>query len=237
VQPWAVIDRADSPDGVLELRRRGTRDFLITVAGRVLMSSAAQRSERALAELACGPLADRSAPRLLIGGLGMGITLRAALDSLPCSARVFVAELHPTVVGWCRGPLAELTDGAVDDPRVEVLLEDVAAVIRRASAARASYDAILLDLFAGPHAGSDGRADPFYGSRALTTTRRALTDEGVLGVWAEAPDAAFERRLAAAGFAVTLSRPGRGGLRHAVYLARPARTGRGGSGRPTTAAD
>lgn len=221
MRPWEIVARADSSAGPLELRRRGPRDFLITVSGRVLMNSAAQRSEAALAELACAGLASRRSPRVLIGGLGMGITLRSALDALPSSAHVVVAELNAAVVAWCRGPLAELCERALEDPRVEVVVADVAALIQRASRGEPRYDAILLDLYAGPAGASTPRGDPFYGARALARTRAALARGGVFAVWAEAPDAAFAKRLAAAGFAVSQRRPGRGGLRHVVYLARP----------------
>jgi len=176
------------------------------------MTSAAHRSESALAELALSRLVSLRAPRVLIGGLGMGFTLRAALDRLPPDARVTVAELHGCVVSWCRGPLAGLTAAATDDPRVRVELGDVAEVMQPG----APYDAILLDLFAGPsHPGHD---DPQFGDAALGRVRRALAPAGVFAVWSEQPDIAFERRLAAAGFEVERRRPGRGGRRHAVTL-------------------
>ena len=218
-RPWEILDRADSPEGPLELRRRGEGDFLITLAGRVLMNSAAHRSEWALAELACARLVGRAAPRVLVGGLGMGLTLRAALDALPGRAVVVVAELHPIIVDWCRGPLADLTDRAVEDARVEVALADVAAMIRAAARGGDRYDAILLDLYEGPRAGGGRGEEPFYGARALAATRSALTRGGVFGVWAESPDAGFEKRLRASGFEVGRRRPGRGGLRHVVYVA------------------
>ena len=105
-QPWHTIEKIDKEDNVLELRRRGDRDFLLLVNGRVLMNSSANRSEVTLGEHACKLVADRPSPRVLIGGLGMGFTLRAALDVLPASAQIVVAELNPVVVEWCRGPLA-----------------------------------------------------------------------------------------------------------------------------------
>jgi len=219
MRPWETLDRVDSPDGPLELRRRGERDFLITLAGRVLMNSSAHRSEAALAELACAGLTASKVPRVLISGLGMGLTLRAALDVLPAAATVVVAELNPAVVDWCRGPLAELTASAVDDARVAIALQDVAAVVRAAAQRGPRFDAILLDLYEGPATGAAGREDRFFGERALAVTRSALTRGGVFGVWAERPDAGFEKRLAAAGFRVEMSRPGRGGLRHAIYAA------------------
>jgi spermidine synthase len=131
--PWQTIDKVETPDGVLELRKRGERDFLILIGSRVLMNSAANRSELALGDLAGRAVAERPAPRVLIGGLGMGLTLRAALDALPASARVIVAELNPVVADWCRGPLAGLTRSVVGDPRVEVVIGDVSAAIARAA--------------------------------------------------------------------------------------------------------
>jgi len=220
-QPWKTIDKKETPDGVLELRQRGERDFLILINGRVLMNSSANRSELALGVLACSAVADRNAPRVLIGGLGMALTLRAALNALPTSARVVIAELNPAAVDWCRGPLAQLTDCAVDDPRVSVVLDDVARVIRTAAeSVGEKFDAIVIDLYEGPHAKTDSRNDPFYGSIALRNARNALVPGGVFGVWGEAPDRAFEKRLEAAGFLFERLRPGRGGLRHVVYLAR-----------------
>jgi spermidine synthase len=219
-QPWQTIDKADTPDGVLELRKRGDRDFMILINNRVLMNSSANRSEIALGELACGKVATPPRPRVLIGGLGMGLTLRAALDALLATAQVVVAELNPVMVTWCRGPLAGITRSAVDDPRVTVVIDDVAAMIARAARPGAEkLDAIIIDLYEGPGASSDALLDPFYGSRALKTTAAALSPGGVFAVWGESPDAAFEMRLAAAGFTVERQRPGRGGLRHVVHVA------------------
>lgn len=217
-RPWETLERVETVHGVLELRRRGERDFLILVDGRVLMNASARRSEIALGELAGRSVADRPRPRVLIGGLGMAITLRAALDSLPADARVAVAEIEPVVEAWCRGPLARLTDGAVFDPRVEVEVADVADVIERAAVG--AFDCIALDLFEGP-AERSGKADPLFGPKALAAARRALAPDGVYAVWSEKPGSAFEKRLARAGFSFECKRPGRGGLRHAVYLAQP----------------
>ena len=221
VQPWQVVESVETEAGRLELCRRGERDFLITIGGRVLMNSAARRSEEALAAIACTPLARRAGARILIGGLGMGITLRVALDTLARDARIVVAELHATVVEWCRGPLAAITDGAVDDPRVRVECGDVAEVIARAAqgSGRARFDAILLDLYEGPREANRDRGNAFYGAAALATARRALAPGGRLAVWAEDPDTAFERRLRRTGFDVEAHRAGRGGRRHVVYAA------------------
>jgi spermidine synthase len=216
VRSWETLDAADSPDGRLELRRRGESDFLIMLAGRVLMNSAARRSEEALAREVCARLPQQQAPRVLVGGLGMGLTLRTALDDLPADARVTVAELNSVVVDWCRGPLAALNARAVEDPRVAVVIADVAELIRNPRAQR--FDAIAIDLYEGPSGGRDSD-EPFYGRRALGETREALVPGGVFGVWAERSDPGFEKRLRAAGFAFDRSRPGHGGLRHVVYTA------------------
>src|SRR5262245_43862026 len=118
-------------DGLLELRQRGESDFMILIGGRVLMTSMITSSELALAERGCALVADRPAPRVLIGGLGLGFTLRAALDALPSSAQVVVSELNPKVAEWCRGPAAELTNHAASDPRVRIAVGDVMNEIRR----------------------------------------------------------------------------------------------------------
>lgn len=215
-RPWQTVARVATPEGALELRQRGPRDFLITIAGRVLMTSQARRSEEALATL---PLRDRPPPvrrAVLLGGLGMGYTLRAALDVLPAEARVTVVELNADVVAWCRGPLGVLTDRAVDDPRVTSSIGDVADAIARAPAG--AFDAIVLDLYEGPHAATQPHDDPVYGAAALGRAHRALAPGGVLAVWSEEPDAGFERRLALARFRVEKHRVGRGGRAHVVYL-------------------
>ena len=214
-RPWQTLATAPTGEGTLELRRRGDDEFLIVIAGRVLMNSASRRSEEALATLACGHLKTAAAPRVLIGGLGMAFTLRAALDCLPPAARVVVAELNPDILAWCKGPLAASTASAVLDPRVTVQLGDVAHVI--ASAPPASYDAIVLDLYEGPHAATQRADDPFYGAAALERQHRALRPGGMLAVWSEDADATFARRMAS-GFAVTTHRIGGGGRRHVVYL-------------------
>jgi spermidine synthase len=216
--PWKTVDRCTiAAEGILELRQRGTADFLITLDARVLMNSSAQLSEMALGRLGCRGLMTRPAPRVLVGGLGMGITLRATLDALPGAARVVVAELNPRILDWCLGPLARLTAGAASDPRVTVEIVDVAELIRRAAAE--SLDAVILDLYRGPHPRTDRRHDPIYGSLAIARTRRALKPGGTFAVWGENPDSGFEARLVAGGFAVRCERPGRGGYRHAVWVA------------------
>ncbi len=216
-QPWKTIESISTTDGVLELRQRGERDFLIKLGTQVLMNSAANRSEVALGRIACSHLRQQAFPRVLLGGLGMGFTLKAALDTLPATARVIVAEINPVVLKWCRGPLAGLTQGAVSDARVNVEIADVTDLIRKAAE---GFDAIILDLYTGPHAASHKRDDPFYGSRAIEWTRTALKPGGVFAVWGENYDSAFDKRLCRAGFRVSTSRPGHGGLRHIVYVAK-----------------
>jgi spermidine synthase len=213
-RPWQTLATVPTREGALELRRRGDDEFLIVIAGRVLMTSAARRSEEALSTLALAKVIP--ARRILIGGLGMGFTLRAALDQLPEGARVDVAELNPDVVAWCRGPMASLTASAVSDPRVTILVDDVAKVIT--AAPPATYDAILLDLYEGPNAATQTGNDPFYGTRALARSHAALRPGGVLAVWSEDPDAAFAKRLTVGGFTVETHREGRGGRTHVVYL-------------------
>jgi spermidine synthase len=226
-RPWQTLDRVDTPEGLLELRQRGERDFVITVAGRVLMNSALHLTEDAAAGIACKEIADRPHPQVLIGGLGMGFTLRAALDALPRRARVTVAEITPAVVRWCRGPLAHLTNDALADRRVTIRIEDVAATLAHAarSGGEDRFDAIILDLYEGPRGGSQAKQDPLWGDEALRTTRDALQPGGVLTVWSEDPDPSFPRRLRLAGFEVEKRRPGKGGPRHAVYVAHPTRSG------------
>jgi len=216
--PWKILDRFITEDeGVLELRQRGKGDYLITVGSQVLMNSKAQRSEMALGKLGCQGLLQHPRPRVLVGGLGMAITLRAVLDALPDTARVVVAELNPKIHEWCRGPLSELTGGAANDSRVTMKIADVAELIKQSG--NENFDAIILDLYRGPHPQTDRLNDPIYGSRAIKYTDNALKPGGIFAVWGETPDQGFENRLSAAGFTVRCARPGKGGYRHAVWVA------------------
>lgn len=233
LRPLELVATVSTKEGELQLRRRAPDEFLITIDGRVLMSSADRRSEQAVATLACERLAGRAAPRVLIGGLGMAYTVRAALDALPPEAHVTVAELTADVETWCRGPLAPLTGGAVLDPRVRVVIDDVERVI--AGAPPGAYDAIVLDLYEGPHAVA--RSDePFYGRSALARSYAALSAGGVLAIWSEDVNTGFQRRLMDAGFVTSVHHPG-GKRAYGVYLAvRPTerREGPGRSrGRPS----
>jgi spermidine synthase len=220
-QPWKIIECTTTDEGPLELRQRGEQDFLITIGSQILMNSLSNRSEIVLGQRGCEHLKESLHPRVLVGGLGMAITLRAVLDTLPATAQVVVAELNPTVVEWCHGPLAPLTQGAVSDPRVTVEIGDVAGLIRRTAVngGEARFDAIVLDLYRGPHAKTHHSDDPLYGSRAIENMRAALKPCGTVAVWGENYDESFDKRLQSAGFTVTTERPGRGGFRHAVFLA------------------
>lgn len=220
-QPWKTIDSVSTGDGLLELRQRGARDFLITIGSQVLMNSMANRSEMVLGQLGCGQLADMASARVLVGGLGMGYTLKAVLDVLPATAQVVVAELNRTVYEWCLGPLAALTGNAAQDPRVKVEICDVAQRIRRSAVdgGDGRFDVIVLDLYRGPHAKTDHHGDPLYGSRAIENMRAALKPCGTVAVWGEQYDEGFDKRLKSGGFTVDTTRPGHGGLRHVVFLA------------------
>jgi spermidine synthase len=221
VLPRILLATAPIPGGgELRLVRRGG-DFVIMAGTTELMSSRAGGSEAAMAELALARLGGRHAPSLLVGGLGMGFTLRAALARLPASGRIEVAELVPAVIAWAKGPLAQMFGGSLDDPRVSLFEGDVAA---RIGAASGAYDAVLLDVDNGPDGLSRMGNDGLYGRAGLAAARRALTPGGILAVWSSGPDAAFTGRLADAGFAVeTVSARAHGrsgGHRHVIWLAR-----------------
>jgi len=214
---WTTIATAELDDADLVLQQRGD-DFLIWFDGRVLMKSFSRGSEEQLARLAVAGVLDRATPRVLIGGLGMGFTLRAALDALPVAARVVIAELNRVIVDWCEGPLAAAAGHALADPRVELALGDVAELI--AGAAPGSLDAIILDLYEGPFDEHQGRTDPFYSAGALARQRQALAPGGMLAVWAEAEDAPYAARLATAGFEVGVHPIPSGAECHVVYVGR-----------------
>ena len=199
------------------------RDFMILLRRDELMSTRMRGSEEALAVQTIARLGERKAPRLLIGGYGMGFTLRAALAALDDKAHVTVAELVPEIVEWARGPMAELTAGCLDDPRVSLVLQDVADAI---GAVTASWDAILLDVDNGPDGLDRAANDRIYSPAGLAAAKRALRPGGVLAVWSAAPDAGFTRRLRSAKFAVeevSISARANGkGPRHVIWFARKA---------------
>ena len=195
--PREVVGVAEVPGGPpLRLVRHGG-DFMIMLERNELMSSRMSGSEEALGLLTCARLGTRAAPRLLIGGYGMGFTLRAVLGVLPADARIIVAELVPGIIDWARGPMEELTAGCLDDPRVTIVIDDVAAVI-----AKGGYDAILLDVDNGPDGLTREANDRLYSIQGLAKARAALRPGGILAVWSAGADPAFTRRLGQAGFAV-----------------------------------
>lgn len=217
--PLELIDTAEIPGGgQLRLMRRG-RDFSILFGRNELMSSRVRGSEEALATLASQRLRSQN-PQMLIGGLGMGFTLGAALAALPASAAIIVAELVPQVVTWAKGPLAHLFGNNLTDRRVSVEVRDVHDVIGGASA---RFHAILLDVDNGPdgliHAGNDR----LYGSQGLRAARAALKPGGVLAIWSAYPDKTFTDRLKKAGFAVDeikiRATGGRKGAHHLIWMA------------------
>jgi spermidine synthase len=218
--PWVQLGAAPVPGGgELRLMRRGA-EFSIRLGVKELMNSRLSGSEKALAELACAKIRDRARPRLLIGGLGMGFTLRAALAALGAEARIEVAELIPAVAQWADGAMAEIFAGSLEDPRVRLELTDVARLI---GAGAARYDAILLDVDNGPEGMTRAANDRLYSARGLAAARRALSPGGVLAVWSCGPDQRFAQRLRDAGFATEEARVrangAGGGARHVIWLA------------------
>ena len=226
--PWKLIDTADVPGGgePLRLMQRG-KEFTIKLGQNELMSSRLYGSEEALATLSCARLKARPDPHLLIGGLGMGFTLRAALKVLGPQARITVAELVPAVIAWARGPMAELSGESLLDPRVDIREADVARLI---AGGRGTYDAILLDVDNGPQGLTRQSNDALYDSSGLRTAFAAVRPGGVLAVWSSHPDDRFAPRLRKAGFDTeeikirATGRGGGGGARHVIWIAtRPAR--------------
>lgn len=219
--PWELLGCAQVPGSGKELRlyRRGS-EFSLRVNGRELMNSRAHGSEDALAELACAKITDRSNPRVLIGGLGMGYTTAAALRRLGTGAQVVVAELLPEVVQWNLGPLAGLAGNPLQDARVTVHEADVARILK---AEHRAYDAILLDVDNGPEGLILKGNDWLYSPDGLDAVYAALARAGVLAIWSAGPDHAFTKRLRRSGFEVHEARvhargSSRGG-RHIIWLA------------------
>ncbi len=234
--PWEQLDEDVAPDGErLVLRRRGA-EYLIVAGGYDLMSSEDEGSSRALANLGCLHLLPGQPGRVLVGGLGMGYTLRAALDTCGPKVRVEVAELVPAVVRWNQGPLAELAGRPLDDPRCELHIGDIRARIR--SAAESSYDAILLDVDNGPECLAHRQNAKLYDESGLQEAWVALRKGGVLGVWSFSDDKRFTERLARAGFSAEVrkvegSRKGRG-RHHVIWLATRGRKRSGPPQRSTS---
>jgi spermidine synthase len=220
VKPRELLGTAQIPGGEeLRLYKRDT-DYIIALGANELMSSRSSGSEEALALLTCDRL-QTEAPHLLIGGYGMGFTLRAALARLGPQARFTVVELVPEIIDWARGPMAALTAGCLDDPRVDLITRDVVRIIRHASHA---YDAILLDVDNGPDGLTRADNDELYSTHGLVAAKAALKPGGVLAIWSAATDERFARRLKHTGFQVeeVMVRAGRSGkgARHVIWFAR-----------------
>jgi len=219
--PRELIDTAPIPGGGGELRliRRG-EDFWIMLGANALMSTRLRGSEEALATLVCERLAGRPKPAILIGGLGMGFTLRAALGALGPGAEVAVSELVPAIVRWARGPMAHVHSGSLDDRRVRIVESDVGDLI---AAEAGRWDAVLLDVDNGPDALSRETNERLYDLDGLHRAKAALKPKGILAIWSAAADPAFSRRLAKAGYAVeevtVRAHAGRKGAKHMIWLA------------------
>jgi spermidine synthase len=222
VIPWEDIARAPTPDGtVLSLHRRGT-EWVIRADGRDLMSNRMHGSEEEMARRV--RLSATPGGRLLVGGLGMGYTLRAALDALPPGCRCTVAELSEAVLAWNRGPLGDLAGRPLDDPRVDVVLGDITRVLWSGEGV---WDVVLLDVDNGPGAFTQVANGGLYDMAGLQRTRRALRRGGALAVWSAFEEPQFETRLRKAGFAVEVhrvrARGSAGGPRHLIYVGRLGR--------------
>jgi spermidine synthase len=223
MKPRTLLATAQIPGGnELRLFRRAD-DFMIVLDRNELMNSRMSGSEEALAVMTCEKLHQSTSPQILIGGYGMGFTLRAALAVLPAGARIAVAELVPEIIDWARGPMIQLTAGCLDDPRVTVVVVDVAAVI---AAAPCRFDAILLDVDNGPDGLSRAANDRIYQMGGLAKAKAALKPGGILAIWSAASDAAFTKRLHDCGFAVeevaVRARQNGKGPRHTIWFAHKA---------------
>ena len=218
--PWLLLDTASVPGGgELRLWRRGS-EFSIRSGQNELMSSRVSGSEQALASITCALIKSRKRPTILIGGLGMGFTLRAALAALGADAEVVVVELVPAVVAWARGQMAEIFGTSLTDPRVSIREADVGDLVR---SGRSRYDAIILDVDNGPQGLTRTANDALYDAAGLNAARAALRPGGILALWSSGPDPAFTQRLRRAGFNVdehaVRANGARGGARHVIWIA------------------
>ncbi len=223
MKPWETLGEALAPDGTrITLARRDT-EYVILANGQLLMTNRMHASEEKLAAVACEALGARPGLRVLIGGLGMGYTLRTALDNLPADATVVVAEIMPIVVGWNQGVLGPLAGHPLGDARVDVDVRDIAETLR---SNRAGFDAIMLDVDNGADAIAVTTNRGLYGSRGMRALHDALRPQGVLTVWSEGDDKALGRRLRAAGFTVEMrrvrARDRAKGPKHTIFIARVA---------------
>ena len=231
MKPWELLAEARTPDGTLMSLTRRDTELVIMAGGKILMSSRMHGSEEAMAEMALKRLGRRTVGEqgqpalaeacILIGGLGLGYTLRATLDLLPDDATIVVAELIPAIVEWHRGPLAALAGEPTSDKRVQIEVKDVVATLR-SNAGR--FDAILLDIDNGPEAFTESSNAGLYNDRGIATIRTALKPGGMLAVWSAWEDRRFEQRLKYAGFKVEVERVRarlkKGGPRHTIFLGR-----------------
>jgi spermidine synthase len=219
MKPWELIGETTGPDGTTLTLMRQDREYVILAGGKSLMSSRMHGSEEALALLGCRQARMVPAPHVLVGGLGMGFTLRATLDVLPRGARVTVSELLPDVIEWNRGPLAPLAGHPLDDARVSIDPRDVAMTIRENPG---RFDAVLLDVDNGPSAFTSTENAGLYSNDGIAASRAALVPGGVLAVWSSRDDRKFEQRLRYHGFAVTVAavrgRLKKGGPRHTIFV-------------------
>lgn len=221
MKPWELLGETETPDGtVMALTRRG-HEYILLADGKALMSSRARGSEEELARLGCERAGELEAPSVLVGGLGMGFTLRAALDALPPDATVVVAEIIPELVDWNRGPLGSLAGNPLDDRRVRVEVGDVADALRDGVG---RHDAILLDVDNGPVAFTVASNQRLYADGGLALCHAALRPGGTLAVWSAWDDRKFEHRLRHRGFEVEThrvrARLERGGPRHTLFIGR-----------------
>ena len=219
--PWLQIDTTRVPGADVELRlmRRGD-EFSMMLGQNELMSSRLSGSEEALATLACKRIETVKRPHLLIGGLGMGFTLRAALAVLGSDARIVVAELVPAVIAWARGPMAAIFGDCLTDPRADIREADVVEMVQ---SHKSAFDAILLDVDNGPEALIRKANDALYDLNGLKAILRALRTGGVLAVWSSGPNSSFSKRLRNAGFDVNevaiRATTKRSGARHVIWFA------------------
>jgi spermidine synthase len=221
MKPWELLGQVKTPDGtVMALTRRGN-EYTLLADGKDLMSSRMNGSERELARLGCEDAAELETPCVLVGGLGMGFTLRATLNALPAEATVVVSELISAVVEWNKGPLGPLAGHPLDDRRVQVEVGDVADTLRDG---RGRFDAVLLDVDNGPVAFTQASNAGLYTNEGLEILRAALRPEGVVAVWSAWDDRKFEHRLTHFGFTVEThrvrARLHQGGPRHTIFVGR-----------------
>ncbi|MBA2660766.1 MAG: hypothetical protein H0U74_00600 [Bradymonadaceae bacterium] len=220
MKPWELLDQSEIPgqQGQLTLHRHD-RDMVIRINGQELMSTRWHASEDALGEVGCAPIANRTGAQVMIGGLGLGFTLAAALKALKADAKVVVAELVPAVVRWNRGPLGDAAGRPMDDARVEIYDGDVVDCI---ALHKARWDAILLDVDNGPEALTKKSNNALYGPEGLATAHAALKPGGMFAVWSVSEEKTFSRRLEKTGFRVetkSIYASGTRGRRHVIWFA------------------